>query len=237
MTTSLGIEIYHPMREHQEIGKISFPRIPIGTTMLSSTGSSGGDDGSQQSSNNYQLYQRLTVDDSDNIKNRGFAASSSQYQPTSRSLHRAASGSDRDSSTLANTGAASLQYMRKATSSSLNHHQSDHGSKPSSNSLAGQHPTIKRSNSLGENSVNSDGGTDILIEEKRKRPNGDGHTIHRYTRGKLLGKGGFAKVYLCTAMDTGKNYAVKVVPKANLVKARARQKVRTYFCLTAKLSS
>jgi hypothetical protein len=66
---------------------------------------------------------------------------------------------------------------------------------------------------------------DRIVEERRKRSSGDGYTIHRYTLGRLLGKGGFAKVYLCTAMDTGKNYAVKVVPKANLVKARAQQKV------------
>lgn len=67
---------------------------------------------------------------------------------------------------------------------------------------------------------------DKLIEEKRKRANGDGYSTHQYKMGRLLGKGGFAKVYLCTAMDTGKDYAVKVVPKENLVKARARQKVR-----------
>jgi hypothetical protein len=67
----------------------------------------------------------------------------------------------------------------------------------------------------------------IVIEEKRRRQNGaDGYTYHRYLRGRMLGKGGFAKVYLCTALDTGKNYAVKIVPKANLVKTRARQKVR-----------
>ena len=65
----------------------------------------------------------------------------------------------------------------------------------------------------------------IMIEEKRRRANGEGYTTHQYLRGKLLGKGGFAKVYLCTAMDTSKQYAVKVVPKTNLVKPRARQKV------------
>jgi hypothetical protein len=66
----------------------------------------------------------------------------------------------------------------------------------------------------------------VVIEEKRRRPHGDGYSVHRYLRGRLLGKGGFAKVYLCTALDTNKNYAVKIVPKANLVKERARQKVR-----------
>jgi hypothetical protein len=65
----------------------------------------------------------------------------------------------------------------------------------------------------------------VVIEEKRRRPHGDGYSVHQYLRGRLLGKGGFAKVYLCTALDTNKNYAVKIVPKANLVKERARQKV------------
>jgi hypothetical protein len=65
----------------------------------------------------------------------------------------------------------------------------------------------------------------VIIEEKRKKINGDGYTLHRYLRGRILGKGGFAKVYHCTALDTNKAYAIKIVPKANLVKARARQKV------------
>ena len=68
-------------------------------------------------------------------------------------------------------------------------------------------------------------GDSVIIEEKRKKVNGEGYTLHRYLRGRLLGKGGFAKVYLCTALDTNKAYAIKIVPKANLVKARARQKV------------
>lgn len=66
----------------------------------------------------------------------------------------------------------------------------------------------------------------LEIEELRRKPNGEGHTVHRYSRGKMLGKGGFAKVYLCTSMDTNRSYAVKIVPKANLVKSRARQKLQ-----------
>ena len=74
--------------------------------------------------------------------------------------------------------------------------------------------------------THSESDQDVIIEEKRKRIDGDGYTIHKYLRGRLLGKGGFAKVYMCTALDTNKQYAVKVVPKANLIKTRARQKVR-----------
>lgn len=87
--------------------------------------------------------------------------------------------------------------------------------------------SMTRSNSVPLSSPRD--GEDVIIEEKRKRASGDGYTLHRYLRGRLLGKGGFAKVYLCTALDTNKTYAVKIVPKANLVKARARQKVCTYI--------
>lgn len=66
----------------------------------------------------------------------------------------------------------------------------------------------------------------VIIEEHRRKINGDGYTLHRYLRGKLLGKGGFAKVYVCTALDTQKAYAIKIVPKSNLVKARALQKLK-----------
>ena len=73
----------------------------------------------------------------------------------------------------------------------------------------------------------------VTIVEHRKRPCGDGFTVHTYLRGKLLGKGGFAKVYKVTSLDTNKEYAVKIVPKANLVKSRARQKVREILLVLA----
>jgi len=76
-----------------------------------------------------------------------------------------------------------------------------------------------------KNPVLDDSLTSIIIEEIRK--SSDGKTsVHQYVRGKLLGKGGFAKVYLCTSLDNKKKYAVKIVPKSNLVKSRARQKLQ-----------
>jgi len=71
-----------------------------------------------------------------------------------------------------------------------------------------------------------DSSSSCIIEEIRRSADGKS-TIHKYLRGKLLGKGGFAKVYWCTSLDTQKSYAMKIVPKANLVKARARQKLQT----------
>lgn len=41
----------------------------------------------------------------------------------------------------------------------------------------------------------------------------------------FLYKGGFAKCYAATNMDTKKIYAVKVIEKASLNKNRAKQKV------------
>ena len=88
-------------------------------------------------------------------------------------------------------------------------------------------PSTKSSSSNSNSNNNSE---PITIVEHRKRPCGDGYTVHKYIRGKMLGKGGFAKVYKVTSLDTNKEYAVKIVPKANLVKSRARQKVSVFGC-------
>lgn len=52
------------------------------------------------------------------------------------------------------------------------------------------------------------------------RPSG-----RRYLRGKILGKGGFAKCYEATDLDTRELWAVKIVAKASLVKQRAKVKL------------
>jgi hypothetical protein len=43
----------------------------------------------------------------------------------------------------------------------------------------------------------------------------------------LIEQGGFAKCYHVTCMDTMHEYAMKIVPRATLVKRRAREKVST----------
>jgi polo-like kinase 1 len=44
-------------------------------------------------------------------------------------------------------------------------------------------------------------------------------------KGKLLGKGGFAKCYEITNLENKRVHAAKIIPKSTLTKNRARQKV------------
>ena len=70
--------------------------------------------------------------------------------------------------------------------------------------------------------VNTDSQT--IVEEKIVKVTGDVQ-IRKYLKGRLLGKGGFAKCYEFTCCDTKKIYAAKVVAKSSLVKSRAKQKL------------
>jgi len=63
-----------------------------------------------------------------------------------------------------------------------------------------------------------------IVEEKIVKVTGDVQ-IRKYVKGRLLGKGGFAKCYEFTCQDTKKIHAAKVVQKSSLVKSRAKQKL------------
>eukprot|EP00605_Chrysophyceae_sp_TOSAG23-4_P002605 GSChrysophyteH1.ASY1.ANO1.2876.1 assembled CDS len=65
-----------------------------------------------------------------------------------------------------------------------------------------------------------------IIEERRRDTEGKVYS-NRYLRGKLLGKGGFAKCFLGTSMQSKNQYALKIVSKDSLVKPRAKQKLQT----------
>jgi len=64
----------------------------------------------------------------------------------------------------------------------------------------------------------------VIIEEKIIHPNGE-TSIRKYSKGKLLGKGGFAKCYEFVNLDTKKTLAAKVIHKSSLSKSRAKQKL------------
>jgi polo-like kinase 1 len=63
-----------------------------------------------------------------------------------------------------------------------------------------------------------------VVEEKVVKVTGD-IQIKKYNKGRLLGKGGFARCFEFTSQDSKKIYAAKVVAKSSLVKSRAKQKL------------
>ncbi|CAG9334258.1 unnamed protein product [Blepharisma stoltei] len=75
---------------------------------------------------------------------------------------------------------------------------------------------------------------DQIVEEHIIKPNGE-NTISRYTKGRFLGKGGFARVYEFINLDTKRIFAAKIVKKATLIKARARQKLMSEIKIHSSL--
>ena len=70
-----------------------------------------------------------------------------------------------------------------------------------------------------------------IVEEKIIKVTGDVQ-IRKYIKGRLLGKGGFAKCYEFNCVENKKVFAGKVVAKSSLVKSRAKQK---YHSILPKL--
>ena len=63
-----------------------------------------------------------------------------------------------------------------------------------------------------------------IVEEKITKVNGEVQ-IRKYIKGRLLGKGGFAKCYEFINQETDHSSAAKIIPKKSLVKSRAKQKL------------
>lgn len=61
----------------------------------------------------------------------------------------------------------------------------------------------------------------VIIEEQ----NSKGEVVEKYIKGRFLGKGGFAKCYEFTTVESKRLYASKVITKASLTKNRAKQKL------------
>jgi hypothetical protein len=68
-------------------------------------------------------------------------------------------------------------------------------------------------------------GSDSPYIEHTRRDSRGVTTTKRYLKGQLLGKGGFAKCYKITDVETKKDWACKVVQKSSLTKQRHKVKV------------
>uniref|UniRef100_W5LGF0 Serine/threonine-protein kinase PLK n=1 Tax=Astyanax mexicanus TaxID=7994 RepID=W5LGF0_ASTMX len=65
----------------------------------------------------------------------------------------------------------------------------------------------------------------------------DPRTMKRYMRGRFLGKGGFAKCYEITDMETKEVFAGKVVPKSLLMKPHQKEKMSTEIAIHKSLDN
>ncbi|KAM9965488.1 hypothetical protein ACTFIW_005304 [Dictyostelium discoideum] len=65
---------------------------------------------------------------------------------------------------------------------------------------------------------------------------GDSKRLKEYRQGEFLGKGGFAKCYLMTEVETNRIYAAKIIPKSTLQKTRARSKLKSEIKIHSSLS-
>ena len=66
-------------------------------------------------------------------------------------------------------------------------------------------------------------GDNIIIEKIPKTA--DEFQIKKYKKIRLLGKGGFARCYELFDEETHRSLAAKIIPKTNLIKSRAKQKL------------
>jgi len=64
----------------------------------------------------------------------------------------------------------------------------------------------------------------VIIEEKIATVSGETAT-RKYSKGKMLGKGGFATCFEFVNIETKKVTASKIIPKSTLTKSRAKQKL------------
>lgn len=67
---------------------------------------------------------------------------------------------------------------------------------------------------------------DILVDSRTKK---------RYARGRFLGKGGFAKCYEITDLDTKQVFAGKIVPKSLILKQHQREKMTSEIAIHKSL--
>ena len=83
-----------------------------------------------------------------------------------------------------------------------------------SNQVMGEAPVVKKEVDKNAESVIPD-----IIEDRRK--DSEGRIVSaKYVKGKLLGKGGFAKCFVGHLLPSKAPYALKIVAKSSVTKSR-----------------
>lgn len=93
---------------------------------------------------------------------------------------------------------------------------------------AGMAKAVKPSSQVDPKSAPLKEIPDILVDPR---------SMKRYMRGRFLGKGGFAKCYEITDMDTKEVFAGKVVPKSLLMKPHQKEKMSTEIAIHKSLDN
>ncbi|MCJ8747699.1 hypothetical protein PDJAM_G00156240 [Pangasius djambal] len=93
---------------------------------------------------------------------------------------------------------------------------------------AGMAKAVKPSSHVDPKSAPLKEIPDILVDPR---------SMKRYMRGRFLGKGGFAKCYEITDMDTKEVFAGKVVPKSLLMKPHQKEKMSTEIAIHKSLDN
>jgi len=75
-------------------------------------------------------------------------------------------------------------------------------------------------------------GVEVIEDRTNRQKNG---LPTRYTKGRFLGKGGFAKCYEVQDMDTKRIYAAKIIAKASISKPRTQAKLRSEISIHRSL--
>jgi len=89
----------------------------------------------------------------------------------------------------------------------------------------GQEASGQIENAQPKDALKTDTGDQItIVEEKITTVNGS-TSVRKYTKGRMLGKGGFAKCYEFENLDNGRKSAAKLILKNSLTKSRAKQKL------------
>lgn len=74
-----------------------------------------------------------------------------------------------------------------------------------------------------------------IVEDKRTTADNK-VVVDKYAKGKLLGKGGFAKCYVGTCLRSKTDYALKIVQKKSLLKLKSRLKFKSEVNIHRSLS-